>query len=281
MALKTELRRVEVGLPFLATVGSAAPFIGLFGTVWGIVNSFTAIAQQKDTSLAVVAPGIAEALIATALGLAAAIPAVMAYNQISVSLGRAYARGNTSIVELAKRLARPQAEPVLRTASSRAAPGRSAPLMAMSVGNGGYESGDEGGYRPMAEINITPMVDVMLVLLIIFMVTAPLLIAGVPCRIAEHVRRPHQPAEEAGDRFTRRRRLALYSGRAGHPRYSGAEAHGAPFDRGDMVVYVRADKSRAYGEVMEVLGRVGESGYPRVSLLSQPKASGGSASQGQ
>ena len=83
VALKTELRRIEVGLPFLATVGSAAPFIGLFGTVWGIINSFTAIAQQKDTSLAVVAPGIAEALIATALGLAAAIPAVMAYNQIS------------------------------------------------------------------------------------------------------------------------------------------------------------------------------------------------------
>jgi biopolymer transport protein ExbB/TolQ len=56
VALKTELRRIEVGLPFLATVGSAAPFIGLFGTVWGIVNSFTAIAQLKDTSLAVVAP---------------------------------------------------------------------------------------------------------------------------------------------------------------------------------------------------------------------------------
>jgi biopolymer transport protein ExbB/TolQ len=88
----------------------------LFGTVWGIVHSFTAIAQQKDTSLAVVAPGIAEALVATALGLAAAIPAVMAYNQISVSLGRAYARGNSSIVELAKRFARPQAEAVRSTA---------------------------------------------------------------------------------------------------------------------------------------------------------------------
>jgi biopolymer transport protein ExbB/TolQ len=115
-ALKSELRRLEVGLPFLATIGSAAPFIGLFGTVWGIVHSFTAIAQQKDTSLAVVAPGIAEALVATALGLAAAIPAVMAYNQISVSLGRAYARGNSSIVELAKRFARPQAEAVRSTA---------------------------------------------------------------------------------------------------------------------------------------------------------------------
>ena len=105
-ALKSELQRLEVGLPFLATVGSASPFIGLFGTVWGIINSFTSIAQQKDTSLAVVAPGIAEALIATALGLAAAIPAVVAYNQIAVSLGRASARANTSITEIAKQWAR-------------------------------------------------------------------------------------------------------------------------------------------------------------------------------
>ena len=116
-ALKTELQRLEVGLPFLATVGSASPFIGLFGTVWGIVNSFASIAQQKDTSLAVVAPGIAEALVATALGLAAAIPAVVAYNQIAVSLGRASAHANTSITEIAKRLVRPHAEPVLKTAA--------------------------------------------------------------------------------------------------------------------------------------------------------------------
>jgi biopolymer transport protein ExbB/TolQ len=116
-ALKSELHRLEVGLPLLATVGSAAPFVGLFGTVWGIVHSFTSIAQQKDTSLAVVAPGIAEALIATALGLAAAIPAVVAYNQIAVSLGRASVRGNASVTEIAKRLARPQPEPVLRPAA--------------------------------------------------------------------------------------------------------------------------------------------------------------------
>ena len=87
-ALKSELQRIESGLPFLATVGSAAPFIGLFGTVWGIMNSFTAIASQQDTSLATVAPGIAEALFATALGLAAAIPSVMAYNHFAVKLGR-------------------------------------------------------------------------------------------------------------------------------------------------------------------------------------------------
>ena len=75
-------------MSFLATVGSTAPFVGLFGTVWGIMNSFTSIAASNNTSLAVVAPGIAEALFATALGLVAAIPAVVAYNKFSTDLGR-------------------------------------------------------------------------------------------------------------------------------------------------------------------------------------------------
>jgi biopolymer transport protein TolQ len=88
LELNAELRRLEARLPFLATLGSAAPFIGLFGTVWGIMRSFAGIAAANNTSLAVVAPGIAEALFATAMGLAAAIPAVVAYNKITVDLGR-------------------------------------------------------------------------------------------------------------------------------------------------------------------------------------------------
>ena len=88
LVLNAELRRLEARLPFLATLGSAAPFIGLFGTVWGIMRSFEGIAAANNTSLAVVAPGIAEALFATAMGLAAAIPAVVAYNKITVDLGR-------------------------------------------------------------------------------------------------------------------------------------------------------------------------------------------------
>ncbi|MGQ0673045.1 MAG: MotA/TolQ/ExbB proton channel family protein [Hyphomicrobium sp.] len=109
-ALKSELQSAEKGLPFLATTGSAAPFIGLFGTVWGIMNSFASIAQKQDTSLATVAPGIAEALFATALGLAAAIPAVLAYNHYSVRLGRVAARGNAASIEIAKAFSRPPAE---------------------------------------------------------------------------------------------------------------------------------------------------------------------------
>ena len=88
VTLAREMESLERHIGFLATVGSTAPFLGLFGTVWGIMNSFQAIAITKNTSLAVVAPGIAEALLATALGLVAAIPAVVAYNKLSNDLGR-------------------------------------------------------------------------------------------------------------------------------------------------------------------------------------------------
>jgi biopolymer transport protein TolQ len=82
-SINNEMTKLEKNMIFLASLGSSAPFVGLFGTVWGIMNSFQAIGITKNTSLAVVAPGIAEALFATALGLIAAIPAVIAYNKIS------------------------------------------------------------------------------------------------------------------------------------------------------------------------------------------------------
>jgi biopolymer transport protein ExbB/TolQ len=82
------LAKEEGGLPNLAVISSVAPFIGLFGTVWGIMSSFAGIAQSQDTSLAVVAPGIAEALAATAYGLAAAIPASVGYNRIGAAFSR-------------------------------------------------------------------------------------------------------------------------------------------------------------------------------------------------
>ncbi len=91
-ALTEEVDKLAVRLNILATIGSVAPFVGLFGTVWGIMRSFTAIAGANNTSLAVVAPGIAEALFATALGLFAAIPAVIAYNRMSFGINRLEAR---------------------------------------------------------------------------------------------------------------------------------------------------------------------------------------------
>jgi biopolymer transport protein TolQ len=88
VTIQREMEAMEKWMIFLASVGATAPFVGLFGTVWGIMNSFSAIAQMQNTNLAVVAPGIAEALFATAIGLIAAIPAVLAYNKISTDLSR-------------------------------------------------------------------------------------------------------------------------------------------------------------------------------------------------
>jgi biopolymer transport protein TolQ len=92
IATDNEMKKVEKNFTFLATVGSTAPFIGLFGTVWGIMNSFQSIAISRNTSLAIVAPGIAEALFATALGLLAAIPAVVAYNKFNSDSQKYFSR---------------------------------------------------------------------------------------------------------------------------------------------------------------------------------------------
>ena len=104
--LNREMENLEKNLNFLATTGSSAPFIGLFGTVWGIMNSFQSIATSKNTSLAIVAPGIAEALLATAMGLLAAIPAVMAYNKISSDTNRYYSSLETFLYDLSNILSR-------------------------------------------------------------------------------------------------------------------------------------------------------------------------------
>lgn len=97
ITIGVEIEQLQRGLPILATVGAVAPFVGLFGTVWGIMNSFQGIAASGNTSLNVVAPGIAEALLATALGLVAAIPAVIAYNRVAGDMG-SYANRLSTLV---------------------------------------------------------------------------------------------------------------------------------------------------------------------------------------
>lgn len=106
VAVTREAESLQSGLSVLATVGSTAPFIGLFGTVWGIMNAFIEIAKQQNTNLAVVAPGIAEALLATGLGLLAAIPAVIFYNKLSVDSERIIARYESFADEFATILSR-------------------------------------------------------------------------------------------------------------------------------------------------------------------------------
>jgi biopolymer transport protein TolR len=139
--------------------------------------------------------------------------------------------------------------------------------MGMSTGSYG---GDDDGYRPIAEINVTPMVDVMLVLLIIFMVAAPLMVQGVPVELPKtsaaklgQVRKPMVVTlAPDGNLFIRDEQVPRTDLVNRLMALKAAE--------GDGVVYVRADKKSAYGDVMEILGRVGDSGFARVSLLSQP-----------
>lgn len=121
-----EVERLQSGLSVLATVGSVAPFVGLFGTVWGIMNAFQGIAASNNTSLAVVAPGIAEALFATALGLVAAIPAVVAYNRVAGNLNHYANRLATLVglveVQLSRQLE--SGEALADTAAPEAAPAK-------------------------------------------------------------------------------------------------------------------------------------------------------------
>jgi biopolymer transport protein TolQ len=139
-----EMDFLERHLAFLASTGSVSPYVGLFGTVWGIMHSFRGLSNVQQATLAQVAPGIAEALVATAIGLFAAIPAVVAYNRYSHDMERLANRFESFMEEFSNILHR---QPRKR--------------------------------GPMHEINVVPYVDVMLVLLVIFMVTAPLITPGV------------------------------------------------------------------------------------------------------
>ena len=167
VSIAREVEKLESNLLVLATVASAGPFIGLFGTVWGIMTSFRSIAASKNTSLAVVAPGIAEALFATAIGLFAAIPALIAYNKLQGDVAKTQAR----MEELRRRILRRSCR--ARSISTPAATARC--VREATDGNGRFDTG--GGtradgarrgvprYRAMADINMTPFIDVMLVLL--------------------------------------------------------------------------------------------------------------------
>ena len=114
VTMTRELERIEKFLPFLATTGGTAPFIGLLGTVWGIMHAFHNIGVTKNTSLATVAPGIAEALLATAIGLFAAIPAVIAYNKLSTELSRYAARLEAFVTEFVTILDRQMQEDIIQ-----------------------------------------------------------------------------------------------------------------------------------------------------------------------
>ena len=171
VASSEEITRLERNVPWLAITGAVTPFIGLFGTVWGIIDAFHGLGTAGAATLRAVAPGISEALITTAAGLAAAIPAVIAYNLIVSSIRELAARNDDFSLEmLTWSSARLRTPPAATTAH------RGPALMAFTSANGRTQTS-------LADINITPLVDVVLVLLIIFMVTAPVLQSGIEVNV--------------------------------------------------------------------------------------------------
>ena len=179
-------RDMNKGTGLLATIGSTAPFVGLFGTVWGIMNSFIGISKAQTTNLAVVAPGIAEALLATAIGLFAAIPAVIIYNQFARSIARYRALVGDASAEVLRLVSRDldRGEAQIRLPERRSEPWRRVSTAAKTT-------------LELHEINVTPFIDVMLVLLIIFMVAAPLstvdIAVDLPVSTAKPQPRPDKP----------------------------------------------------------------------------------------
>ena len=235
------------GTGVLATIGATAPFVGLFGTVWGIMNSFIGISQAQTTNLAVVAPGIAEALLATALGLAAAIPAVVIYNH--------FARRIAALSRAGRRHLGRRAAPRLAAISGRAARCRSGSTMAS----------DE--LPENHEINVTPFIDVMLVLLIIFMVAAPLATVDVPVDLpsstAERQPKPETPLYPDAEE----RPVVRAEGRAGDARRLGKALDEATGGKKDERIFLRADKSVPYGELMQAMNLLRTAGYLKVALV--------------
>ena len=241
VGIEKEMSKIEKGFTFLATVGSTAPFIGLFGTVWGIMNSFQSIAISRNTSLAIVAPGIAEALFATALGLLAAIPAVIAYNRFNND-SRKYSQ---KLESFSKRF--------LSIYNK---------LMAFKLNRSGKE--------PMSEINVTPFVDVMLVLLIIFMVTAPLLTVGVqvdlPESSADSLPEEQEPLTLS---INSKGEIFIQESKVEYDKII-AKVLAVSKNRTDTRIYVRGDKTINYGRVLEIMGLLSGSGFTKVALISEP-----------
>ena len=258
----SRLRRLELsagrqmarGTGLLATIGATAPFVGLFGTVWGIMNSFIGISNTQTTNLAVVAPGIAEALLATATGLVAAIPAVVIYNLFARGIGgyRAMLADYSAMILLwfhANWTSRPRK----RWRRNK---------MAMHLG-----SGDEDDLAETHEINVTPFIDVMLVLLIIFMVAAPLATVDMPVDLpnasAQRAPRPEKPIYltlKADDS------LALDDTPVTQVHLQAALDAASGGDKSQRI-FLRGDKTVPYGEMMQTLDALRGAGYLKVALV--------------
>ena len=254
-------RKISRGTGVLATIGSTAPFVGLFGTVWGIMDSFIGISKAHTTNLAVVAPGIAEALLATALGLVAAIPAVMIYNVLARSTAHYRALigdASAQVMKLVSRdLDRAQAAPCpMSRASRRVRP------MAMRLDHG------EDELDEVHDINVTPFIDVILVLLIIFMVAAPLATVDISVDLPSSNAEPQRTSGQADLSHAQGRPQPRHRRRHGPARRVRRRARScASGGNKDQRIFLRADRSVPYGDVMAVMNDLRAARYLKVALV--------------
>ena len=256
VALAKQSNDLQSGLAILASIGSVAPFIGLFGTVWGIMNAFIEIAAQQNTNLAVVAPGIAEALLATGLGLLAAIPAVVFYNHLSVGCDRVIAGYEAFADEFS-------------TILSRQLGGWG---LAMKLDMAEERSGGRRRRRrsrPVAEINVTPFVDVMLVLLIVFMVAAPLLTVGVDVDLPKTAAGalPSETEEPLTVTLTAEGAIVIQTTETPETEFL-TRLRGIAQERADDKVFLRADGAIPYARVMQVMGAMNAAGFGNIGLVT-------------
>ena len=251
LAQMNEMERLESGLAWLATIGSVSPYVGLFGTVWGIMNSFRALGNVDSATLSLVAPGIAEALIATAMGPVRRDSGGYRLQPLRQSRGQS----RSEVPGLPGRE---------RDAASRARP---------------FGPGREMKRRLVNEINVVPYIDVMLVLLVIFMITAPLLTQGI------RVDLPRLAAEPLPQELIRDNRpLVVTVDAQGQMYLNIGEDPDEPLDSPVMVartaavltrkpetpVLVRASEQLPYGDVVTVMGLLTRAGAGKVGLVTRP-----------
>ena len=280
VSIAREVEKLESNLIVLATVASTAPFVGLFGTVWGIMTSFRSIAASKNTSLAVIAPGLAEALLATAIGLFAAIPALIFFNNLQGVVARFQAR----IGKLRRRVLVHPCRDRSTITSAASAIGRpekgdrkGEPAMGMSVGAAGKKRSRRKRGVPRygcawPRSTMTPFIDVVLVLLIIFMVAAPLLASGVPIDL---------PKTTAGELKVDSKPLSVAIDDKGGVFVADqsvpmdgviAKLQELAKDGYDERIYLRGAKDVNYGRVAEVMTLITSAGYKKVALVTEQSA---------
>ena len=260
ISMNRELETLETHIPFLGTVGSISPYIGLFGTVWGIMHAFIALGAVKQATLQMVAPGIAEALIATAIGLFAAIPAVMAYNRLNQRVNKLELNYDNFMEEFTA---------ILHRQAFTSSESNKGEAMARARGRGRREL--------KSEINIVPLLDVLLVLLLIFMATAPIITQSVEVDLPDATESQAVKSNDEPPVIVEVSGVGQYSVKVGPetlsqlpPEQVIAEARRRLEANEKTVFLIGGAKEVPYDEIIKALNLLHSAGVKSVGLMTKP-----------